>query len=115
MKSEITKSNISIPLPTVLYVGLVDLLRTQKVRRDPAAVMATVIGNWIASQAAPHGVEPSHAAEASADWNNDWIMFEAPPASNGVARSTPFRRRGRARNSDWCIGCGCPSEDLLAE
>jgi hypothetical protein len=120
MKNDIRSSFISVPVPMDLYVGLLDLQRKTSVRYEPGTLVTSILREALRSargvrRPARAGVSgnanaaPSVSGSANG-WSNDWIMFGAPPAPE----KAETRVTGHVGDNDWCVGCACPSTDVLS-
>ncbi len=72
-------SQFSVPIPPDLYTRVEDFLRAEGNASDPVAAIALAVDRWIGAVPAKP-VALAKAADAG-QWNNDWIMFESPPAA----------------------------------
>ena len=122
MKRELANSSITIPIPTELYLALLDSIHARGIDEDPIAVITAVIRKQIVgvSHNSPRK-SPKKALikHAEKDWSDDWITPQSPlvepQKTKASLRQTKNRRTKsyKANGSDWCIGCGCPSPDLI--
>lgn len=112
MRNDIQKSYIPVPVPTELYVSLLDRLNRLHSGYEPKTMVTSILQKYLdEAQVNPprqSGMEPA------LDWSNDWIMFESPPPLTKEKAPRTKKKSKRPSSTDWCIGCGCPSEDLLS-
>lgn len=89
-----------IPIPLDVYIGLINRLKKLELDLHDAGVNSRQ--------------QSLKATESALDWSKERIMFGAPTAvAEGEAPRSDKNSR-MPQNNDWCIGCGCPSEDLLS-
>jgi hypothetical protein len=114
MKNDVMNSSISVPVPTDLYVSLLDLVSRTHLPGGSTRMVTAILQKYLddARQAAP--AAPSPGGTAAPAWSDEWIMFSAPPAQTAAQASGPDQSTGHGPDTDWAIGCGCPTEDLLS-
>ena len=112
MNSCIQGSSIPVPIPTELYVSLLDYLSRSKTNCDePATAVTTIIRKYL-DDAQPNPPPGNNAASAFVQPNGAITLGAAVTAEPGKgARST--KRPNQPQSNDWCIGCGCPAEELI--
>jgi hypothetical protein len=107
MKSCIQGSFISVPVPTELYVSLLDQLSKSAMDCDePTAALTIVIKKYLDSARANRADQGD--ATPALGRLNDSITQRSPLTS----RKSNTQKTAPGRN-DWCIGCGCPAEELI--
>ena len=108
MKSGIQGSFISVPVPTELYVSLLDHLSKSTMNCDePTAALTIVIKKYLDS-VSTNPLDRRDAAPALGRLN-DSVTQRSPLAPRKSNTLKPAAQR-----NDWCIGCGCPAEELIA-
>jgi len=113
MENSIQGSCISVPVPTALYVSLLDQLSgAKRDGADPASVVSAILQKYLDDARS----DPSRQRRTKPvlDWSEDRLMFGAPPALTAVKSQVSAKKSDPSQGNDWCIGCGCPSEDLLS-
>jgi hypothetical protein len=100
VKNDIQGLCVDIPIPLDLYIGLINRLRKLEFDLHDTKVNS--------------GQQSSNATESARDWSNDRIVFGAPTAIAEGKAPRSGKNSTMPLNNDWCIGCGCPSEDLLS-
>ena len=112
MRNDIQESCIAVPVPTALYVNVVDQMSKAHMDCKPTTLVTSILQKYLddARKALP---SPSPMKSAR-DWSNDWIMFGSPPPITKGKTQTSRKKSKTLQSTDWCIGCGCPSEDLLS-
>ena len=113
MKSCIQGSCISVPVPTELYVSLLDHLDKSTMDCDePTAAVSIVIQKYLDSvrTSRPERRDAASALRRS----NDSVTLGSPPAPMKSKVLKPMKQANTPHRNDWCIGCGCPAEDLIA-
>ena len=112
MNSCIQGSRIPVALPTELYVSLVDhLSRSKSDCHEPSAAVAAILRNYLdgARSNPPRGGNAASARGRS----NDSITLGSLPEPSKERALKPTRQSTAPQRNDWCIGCGCPAEDLI--
>lgn len=115
MKQDLGHSTISVPIPTELYMALLDSLHAGGSRKDPVASIVAIIRKQVSeskTEASLAEVRPDSGGE----WSDDWISFQSPPSAPRTVKTISLANRMNTPQEDrlgWCIGCGCPSPDLL--
>lgn len=113
MNSCIQESCIPVALPTELYVSLVDHLSRSKTNsHEPSAAVATIVRKYLDNaQTNPPGCSGAPSVPGQ---GNDSMTFGAPPSQTKGKALNPAPQSRLRQSNDWCIGCGCPAEDLIA-
>jgi hypothetical protein len=113
MKIDIHKSYVSVPLPTGLYVNLVDQMSKANMDCEPASMVTSILQKYLDN--AQTKLPGQNSMESATDWSNDWIMYGSPPPLT-KDNAPKFKKKSKKRSStDWCIGSNCPSLDLLSQ
>ena len=107
MKSCIQESCIPVEVPTELYVRLLDhLSRSTMDCHEPTTAVAAILQKYLddARTSRPIGRNATPASGRP----KDSVTLGLPPAptKSKALKSIPH-------SNDWCIGCGCPAEDLI--
>lgn len=113
MNSFIQGSCIPVALPTALYVSLVDYLSRSKTNcHEPSAAVATIVRKYLDdAQTNPPGCSGAPSAPVR---TNDSMTFGAPPSLTKDKALKPAPQSRQRHRNDWCIGCGCPAEELIS-
>ncbi len=114
MKNDIQGSCVEIPVPIDMYVALLEQLRKQHMDCGPDRLVASIIQKYLDGNSAEHLQQRSKIRPPAPEWTNDWIMFGEPPAMAESEAPGSCTNPEKQRSNDWCIGCGCPSEDLAS-
>ncbi len=114
MKNDIQDSCVEIPVLIDMYVALLDQLRKQHMDCGPDRLVASIIQKYLDGNSAEHLQQRSEIKPPEPDWTNDWIMFGEPPAMAESEAPGSGTNPEKQQRNDWCIGCGCPSEDLAS-
>ena len=113
MNSCIQGSRIPVALPTELYVSLVDHLSKSKSDcHEPSAAVAAILRSYLdgARSDPPRGGDAALAPGRS----TESITLGSLPEPTKEQALKPSQQSTSPRRNDWCIGCGCPAEDLIA-
>lgn len=111
MKNDIHASCVEIPVPIDVYVGLLNHLKRNEMDCGPASLVASIVRRYLDDDT---GKRSSALDEPAPDWSNDWLMFGEPPAVERGKAPGLVKDTETSQDNDWCIGCSCPSEDLLS-
>ncbi|MBS1228906.1 MAG: hypothetical protein H6R17_2183 [Proteobacteria bacterium] len=100
-----------MPVPTALYVSLLDQLSgASRDGAEPASVVSAILRKYLDDVRSDPPRQ--RRTRLALDWSDDRLMFGAPPAPTAVKAQVSAKKS--EPGNDWCIGCGCPSEDLLS-
>ncbi len=114
MKNDVMNSSISVPVPTDLYVSLLDLMSRTTLDGGSTRMVTAILQKYLDDNTPAPPESAVRAKAAAPEWSDEWITFSAPPAPTKANAAQPGQQAGTAPNTDWAIGCGCPSEDLLS-
>ena len=114
MKNDVRNSSISVPIPTDLYVSLLDLMSRTNMDGGSTRMVTAILQKYLEDNTLTQSAPSTRAKAAEPEWSDEWIMFSAPPAQTRAKAARPGKKARTAQNNDWAIGCGCPSEDLLS-
>ena len=114
MKNDIQDSCIEIPVPIDLYVALLDRLRKLDTDCAPATMVTSIVQEYLDGAPAARHPGSGKLGAPVPDWSDDWIMFGTPPAVAKTKAPKPRKNPARPEGGDWCIGCACPSDDLVS-
>ena len=105
MNSCIQGSCIPVAVPTELYVSLLDHLSRSTMDCDePTTAVAAILQKYLDDA---RSNPPISATRASVRPKDSVTLGSLPaPTKNKTLKSTPH-------SNDWCIGCGCPAEELI--
>ena len=115
MKQDLTGSSISVPIPTELYVALLGTLRARGNRMDPVATIVAFIRKQLAETKTDGSPEVAESTVGD-EWSDDWISFQSPPCADRTTQTASTSKNsgiGQGDHSGWCIGCGCPSPEIM--
>jgi hypothetical protein len=114
MKNDIRSSCIPIPIPTDLYVSLLDLHNKSNAKYGPASMVTSILREYLDAARANPSSASDKAKEPASNWSNDWIMFGAPPALAEVTAPKGSNDPSKSQSNQWCIGCGYTPSDILS-
>src|SRR3989442_8675503 len=137
------KTHVSVPVPTELFVGLVDFLRAEGDGRDPVEVVATAVDYWLENASykpelltipspesrgytwkhkdcsvfLPHGTQirmPYKGQYYYAKVEGDHIMFDGQPITPGAFANAVTKSSRNAWRDLWIKRAG-EKEWILAD
>lgn len=114
MKNDITSSCITVPVPTDLYLRMLDLQGSSNREGGPAQMVSSILQKFLDDAGSNLPGQGSSAKESAPYWSDEWIMFGSPPPRTKVKAPRSVKKSSKPQSADWCIGCACPSEDLLS-
>ena len=108
MNSCIQGSCVPVAVPTELYASLLDHLGKSAMDCDePSAALTAILRRYLDDARS----NPPRGGNAR---TNDSITLGSPPTPTQTQTQTKNKAlKSTPQSNDWCIGCGCPAEDLI--
>lgn len=112
MNSCIQGSCIPVAVPTELYASLLDHLSRSAMDYDePSAAVTAILRSYL-DEARSNPPRCANAALSPGRTNNS-IALGSPPVATKDKPPRSAKQPNKSQSNDWCIGCGCPAEDLI--